>query len=370
MGINNILKHFNSFSQRIEAGYYKHNNSSYNTNYDLVDHKGKIIHSDRRMTCFTTITSSTRYHTGEFIQFGVGQKLYVYALSQDTILSESEIKRYINYIKKLGLSFKFHIKEDYDLSYMRFLRRNLDVQYDDAGNRIYPEVSEKADVFEKGLCSKYDCNSDTVDNINDQIIEYDTSKPLLCFKRQKVYILEIDLNIHKTMASVKLLLYLFRYIYEFDFDICVKKALDYKSKYPQYDFMNILHLMNHHIRNYKRCTKYNKIYSSSNYRTGHNLFTNIYPHLNTKSLKENLKIAIDKELKKGYFDTSIYDIVNFKHLKIKVETNYGSSSITVYKFTLNDNISIDEFYKFIYKQKDTSKLIPNTYKIISIDISN
>lgn len=340
MSVNNILKQFNSFSKRIEAGYFKQSNSHYNTNYDLVDDKGKIIHSARRATCFTKITTEDAYKSKNWIQFGVGQKLYVYALSQDTSLSESDIKRYLNFAKKLGLSFKLHVKEDYDLNYMSFVRPGTTNSFSENTNLV-----EHATKFIKGSCSNYDIeNSDLINSMLKKELEYDQIQELPCFKRQKVYILEIDLNVHKTMATVKLLLYLFRFIYEFDYPICVKKILSYKSKYPKYDFITILCLMNHYLYN-------------SGFKTGHNICAFIKDKITTKSTINNLKNCINKELEHGYSDTSITEIFNFNIIKAQVKSRWGNSLITINKYVLTEDISIDKFFNDLMKETDINKLV-------------
>lgn len=158
--------------------------SNYYTNYDIIDvKKKKSVLNQRRQACFSFIfTHRGGYNKLNFSK-NSNQKLIIYAPSSFTRLSEKEVRLYIKELKKLKIPFKYKFIKDFDLN---------------------------------------------IDRKN--IIE-----------REDHHIMEVSLN-KVTYSKMKVIAYLFRYIYELDHDLIVKTALKYKKESPNKSFFSLLDL--------------------------------------------------------------------------------------------------------------------------------
>lgn len=159
-------------------------NMNYYTNYDIIDvKKNKSVLNQRGQACFSFIfTYEAGFNKLNFSK-NSNQKLIIYAPSSFTRLSEKEVRLYIKELKKLKIPFKYKFIKDFDLNTSR-----------------------------KSITEREDC-----------------------------HIMEVSLN-KVTYSKMKVIAYLFRYIYELDHDLIVKTALKYKKEAPNKSFFSLLDL--------------------------------------------------------------------------------------------------------------------------------
>lgn len=188
--MNNILKNAKS----VEAsypGFGVKKNTEYCTSYDLVTgsygNYEEVI-STRDEACYNYFFYNQGAMANSDFSKESSQKFIAYALTKDSRLTEEEIKLYIKELKKLGIRFKVKIEDNYDLN---------------------------------------------------QYTNYKTNAH--CYNKQKVYILVVNLK-DVSSASLKVLLYFWRYIYEKDHDLIIKESLKYKKRFKKYSFFSILNL--------------------------------------------------------------------------------------------------------------------------------
>lgn len=321
--MNNILKEIQHLKAINTTSYDKGSGTRYNTNYDLLDKNGKLLASKRRQTCFNKLFLTHGDLYTKFIETGEAKKLIIYALDQDVSLTEVKLISYIKEIKKLGLHFTFKTIDKYDLN--------------------------KQNINSKGLLLKQECYHDdneefyydkTIDQVNE----------IICFKNQKVYIIEIDLSRHKSLLGAKILAYYFRHIYEFNAYKAIEMYFDYKKKYPKESMFRILPFMLKYV--------YNQLGKS----VGHVLFelNKIYADVSLKKFKELINQEVIKEFNEGYNDHGLTNIYNgFTTYFLEYNSRWGNDTCNInVDINIDKSQSINDFIKSIEQEKNLSNISP------------
>lgn len=283
--IKNRLKQFKNYTPNYNKYYDKKIKdlggqylNSYNTNYDLIDKKGDIIVSYRRQSCFAKVfippTKEARREKG--IDFKSGNKMLIYAIEQDIVLSEKEIKEYFEQIKTLGYNVRMYVYKQYDLN-------NVSLESNDG---VIKQITD-----EHGENRQYEeDHSQDEKNLR--------NKNLPCFNRQKVYVFEIDLDKHPNLVTVKILAYLLRNIYEYDHYVLVRWLLEYKNNNPDGSIFDIYPMLENSLgktnRNYFH-NKKSKDYISLYYNVGHTIFNKPYIDLSLKRFKSLIEKQVDND---------------------------------------------------------------------------
>lgn len=255
----------------------------YCTNYDLLDSEGNLIFQDRDTSCFKKIFLE-EYPESDYLKFNKGQTLRVYALSNHTRLSENEIKRYIRLLRSLNIPFKFKIVNDLDLNKEKFVKQD---------GRV------------------------------------------VCFERQKVYVLEIKLD-GINFTQLKFLVYHFRYIYEMNSDLVIRDSLKYKKRFKNYSIFQIISFMDYKYR--KKVSGY----------LGHRVFNRMHLNVTLPKIKSCLMNSDSLE----EFSR------NFKHYTRFGNYIWGEVEQQDRLPVFDDKISIGKFCNRIKKIKEV-KLINN-----------
>lgn len=171
---------------------YQYNNptgSNYNCNYDVLK-DGVPIAIYRHTACYADLFTrmSSTYEDAEKPRTKLkefGYTLRTYALQEDVDLPEEVVYWYMNEIKKVVPSFKFYHIDDYCLEYLKAKSKSG--------------------------------------------INFEEIKSVKTFKKQRVYILELDFKKFNSGATAKFVTYLFRHLYEGGFNRVIKLLYNLKQ---------------------------------------------------------------------------------------------------------------------------------------------
>lgn len=310
--VNSLIK-IHPFSDE-DAFYYKKEgraniktkNMAYNTNYDIVV-DGKLLQSNRQQPCFSNLTgaSSDLYRRTYLINpKHKNKQVIAYALSEDINLKVYEIRKWIKLMKTLNLPFKFKELYNYSLNY-------------------------------RGYGYAPDCRL----------------VPNQYFAKQKVYAIIINYDDYTSVEQFKILLYLFRYIYEGNLFEVVRNVIKYKETYKgEFDFMKVFFF----IDSFTERVSYAHVINWY-------LFTN----MSTKKFIEYINSYNDS---KHEYQNVLMDRINehFNYYKTKVNyiTSYGYEANRTYNNVIYEGLVKE------YKVIDYTKSIEENLKSLIDKVKN
>lgn len=262
-GINSLIKSHPFATENIDykpiQGRANINNSNlrYHTNYDIVV-DGELLQSNRQQSCFSYLTGAGSDDYRETYLINPEHKnkqVIAYGLSEDINLKVFEIRKWIKLMKTLNLPFKFKELYNYSLSYRSF------------GETPY-----------YGLVARES------------------------YAKQKVYAIIINYDDYTSVEQFKILLYLFRYIYEANLFEVVRNVIKYQETYKgDFDFMKAFfyidsftkrvdyaHLINQYLFTditTEKFVEYVKSYDDSKNKYVNVLMDRINQHFNYYSVK-------------------------------------------------------------------------------------
>lgn len=274
--------------------------SYYHTNFDIVV-DGKIIQSNRGVVCFSYLTGAGSEESRELYLINPEHKnkqVVAYALSEDINLKASEIRKWVNLMRMLNLPFKFKELYAYSLNYNSF-------------NKTSP------------------------------ITNYSYAK-------QKVYAIVINYDDYTSVEQFKILLYLFRYIYEGNLFEVVRNVIKYKETYKgEFDFIKAFFFIDGFTKR-----------SSHSHYINRYLFTDI----TTEKFLQYINTFDDSKTK---YSNVLMEVINkyFEYYNVSVEymSKYGYKTSASY-----NNFTYDGLHKD-YKKLDFTKSIEDNLEAL-VDI--
>lgn len=265
------------------------NNSTlkYNTNYDIVV-DGELLQSNRQQSCFSYLTgaSSDSYRETYLINpYHKNKQVIAYGLSEDINLKASEIRKWIKLMRTLNLPFKFKELYAYSLSCRSF-----------GETPAYRLVARES------------------------------------YAKQKVYAIIINYDDYTSVEQFKILLYLFRYIYEANLFEVVRNVIKYQETYKgDFDFMKTFFYIDSFTKRASHAHLINQF-----------LFTDI----TTEKFVEYIKSFNDsKEKYINVLMTSIDQHFNYYSTKVSYQIGYGHNTYQNYSNIIYNGIVED--YKVI-----------------------